>query len=105
MSLESSSPTDADGLAFEERPVVVFVIGRTLRGTLGERFRRFAVQRFDELEGPGPTPAASLSRTVELTAVAVSRAAFVRVDTSIADPAFGVGRATDVASAEPAGAA
>jgi hypothetical protein len=85
----SSSPAPDAAAA----PVEVFVIGRTLRGTLGERFREFAVERFERMHGAGSAPTTSLSRTVELTVVAVARVAALRVDLGIADPAFRVGAA------------
>ncbi len=76
----------------EPAAVEVFVQGRTLRGTLGEAFLREAVELFAELHGAGPSPRTSISRTVELTAVAVTRAGRVRVDCTIADPVFAAGR-------------
>ncbi|WP_382306283.1 hypothetical protein [Herbiconiux sp. UC225_62] len=84
----SSSRAEPSG-----EPVELFLIGRTLRGTLGEAFRRDAIVRFEDLHGTGNGEAdaplhASLSRTVELTAVAITRAGTVRVDTGIADPVF-----------------
>jgi hypothetical protein len=84
----SPAPDDVVGA-----PVEVFVIGRTLRGTLGERFREFVVARFERMHGAGSAPATSLSRTVELTVVAVARVAALRVDLGIADPAFRAGAA------------
>jgi hypothetical protein len=94
----SSSPAEPSG-----EPVELFLIGRTLRGTLGEAFRREAIARFESLHDGGvdgigdgdgdggadaPPPHSGLSRTVELTAVAVTRAGTVSVDAGIADPAF-----------------
>ena len=90
MSPGSSSP-EPPGSA---EPVVVFVTGRTLRGTLGEAFRAEAVALFERMPGVGTPPQAGselhtgIGRTVELTAVAVTRAGPVRVDVSVADPAF-----------------
>ncbi|WP_066039044.1 hypothetical protein [Herbiconiux solani] len=70
-------------------PVEVFLIGRTLRGTLGEAFRAEVVALFEN-EHPGEAPVhTALSRTVELTVVAVTRAGAISVDAVIADPAFG----------------
>ncbi|MFB2598336.1 hypothetical protein ACEXQE_11120 [Herbiconiux sp. P17] len=97
----SSSPAETSG-----EPVELFLIGRTLRGTLGEAFRRDAIARFESRHGGGGADGADggldradgtadarplrsgLSRTVELTAVAVTRAGAVAVDLGIADPVF-----------------
>ncbi|SDZ12410.1 hypothetical protein [Herbiconiux ginsengi] len=84
----SSSPVEPS-----EEPVELFLIGRTLRGTLGDAFRRDVIASFESLhagaDGEAEAPLHSgLSRTVELTAVAVTRAGALSVDTGIADPAF-----------------
>ena len=76
--------------------VHLVLVGRTLRGTLGEAFRAEAVA----LVGAGDAAESAISRTVELTAVAVSSAGAVRVRASIADPSFpgggaGAGAAPD----------
>ncbi|NQX33450.1 hypothetical protein [Herbiconiux sp. VKM Ac-2851] len=76
--------------------VHLVLVGRTLRGTLGEAFRAEAVA----LVGAGDAAESAISRTVELTAVAVSSAGAVRVRASIADPSFpgggGAGAGADV---------
>ncbi|MBF4573313.1 hypothetical protein ITJ64_12375 [Herbiconiux sp. VKM Ac-1786] len=64
--------------------VHLVLVGRTLRGTLGEEFRAEALA----LVGATADAASAISRTVELTAVAVSSVGAVRVGASIADPAF-----------------
>jgi hypothetical protein len=64
--------------------VHLVLVGRTLRGTLGEAFRAEALA----LVGATADAASAISRTVELTAVAVSSAGEVRVRASIADPSF-----------------
>lgn len=93
----SSSTAQTSGPA----PVEVFLIGRTLRGTLGEAFRAETVAAF-ESDHPGGEPVhTALSRTVELTAVAVTRAGTIAVDALIADPAFGQ-RMPAAATAAPA---
>ncbi|MGA1838668.1 hypothetical protein VD659_17250 [Herbiconiux sp. 11R-BC] len=86
----------------EPAAVEVFVRGRTLRGTLGDAFVREAVELFAELHGAGPPPRTSISRAVELTAVAVTRAGRVRVDCTIADPVFAGGRLPALAPADHA---
>ena len=64
--------------------VHLVLVGRTLRGTLGEAFRAEALA----LVGATADAASAISRTVELTAVAVSSSGAVRVRASIADPSF-----------------
>jgi hypothetical protein len=79
--------------------VHLVLVGRTLRGTLGEAFRAEAVALVDA----GDAAESAISRTVELTAVAVSSAGAVRVRASIADPSFpGGGGAGAGAGAAPA---
>jgi hypothetical protein len=77
--------------------VHLVLVGRTLRGTLGEAFRVEAVA----LVGAGEAAESAISRTVELTAVAVSSAGAVRVRASIADPSFPGGGAGAGAGAVP----
>lgn len=69
--------------------VDLFVIGRTLRGSAGQAFSERVLQLYDDLRGPGSVPFTALRRTVELTVVAVTRAAPVSLEVSIADPVFG----------------
>lgn len=69
--------------------VDLFVIGLTLRGTAGQAFTERVLALYDELRGPGSPPFTALRRTVELTVVAVTRAAPVSLEVSIADPVFG----------------
>ncbi len=99
MNPVSSSPSDDDSHGAE--PVELFLIGRTLRGTLGEAFREEVLARFESRHGHTDAPLnTALSRTVELTAVAVTRAGAVRVNVGIADPVF---RSTlDVSTPAPA---
>ncbi|MCS5713385.1 hypothetical protein NVV95_02330 [Herbiconiux sp. CPCC 205716] len=89
--------------------VHLVLIGRTLRGTLGEAFRAEAVA----LVGAGADARTALGRTVELTAVAVGEARAVRVAASIADPTFagtgavasaGAGAGADAGASAGAGA-
>jgi hypothetical protein len=96
----SSSPADD---AHGAEPVELFLIGRTLRGTLGETLREQVVTRFESRHGHADAPLnTALSRTVELTAVAVTRAGAVRVDVGIADSVFR--SALDVSTPAPASA-
>ncbi|GLK18887.1 hypothetical protein GCM10017602_33690 [Herbiconiux flava] len=64
--------------------VHLVLVGRTLRGTLGQVFRAEALA----LVGATGAATSAISRTVELTAVAVSEVGAVRVRASIADPSF-----------------
>ena len=77
--------------------VHLVLVGRTLRGTLGEEFRAEALA----LVGATADAASAISRTVELTAIAVSSAGPVRVWASIADPSFPGGGAGVGAGAAP----
>ncbi|QJU53258.1 hypothetical protein SCB71_08250 [Herbiconiux sp. KACC 21604] len=71
------------------QPVALYLSGRTLRGSLGEAFRRDALARFAQSYGDSDARAhVALARTVELTAVAVTRTGPVRLEVGVADPAF-----------------
>ncbi|MCS5719879.1 hypothetical protein N1027_17250 [Herbiconiux sp. CPCC 205763] len=101
--MSSSRPDhSAEPVERSAEPVELFVIGRTLRGTLGDAFRAEAIARFEslhgtdsggdgrsEVEADARTVQSGLSRTVDLTAVAVTRAGAVSVDAGVADPTFG----------------
>ncbi|MFB2556263.1 hypothetical protein [Herbiconiux liangxiaofengii] len=91
MNPEPSSAENTAGPApVGARGVVTLVlIGRTLRGTLGEEFRAEAVALHERMHGPSAAPPhTALARTVELTAVAVTTLAPLHLSARIADPAF-----------------
>jgi hypothetical protein len=114
MSPEPSSP---DPGSTEPPPppaaprLLLVLIGRTLRGTLREAFRAEAVDLFDASASlgpdhrmPAPHPPAlhtALSRTVELTAVAVTDAGPLQLNATIADPTLSAGRSHAPATAPP----
>ncbi|MGD8195978.1 hypothetical protein ACEXQB_015920 [Herbiconiux sp. P18] len=91
MNPEPSSAENTAGPApVGARGVVTLVlIGRTLRGTLGEEFRAEAVALHERMHGPSAAPPhTALARTVELTAVAVTTLAPLHLSARIAEPAF-----------------
>jgi hypothetical protein len=112
MSPEPSSP---DPGSTEPPPLaprlLLVLIGRTLRGTLGEAFRAEAVDLFEASASLDPDPRmpaphdpalhTALSRTVELTAVAVTDVGPLRLHATIADPALSSGRSHAPATAPP----
>lgn len=125
MSPEPSSPDPGSTEPPPRAPRLLLVlIGRTLRGTLGEAFRAEAVDLFDatatrdavpaapgsgsgtgpDHRMPAPHPPAlhtALSRTVELTAVAVTDAGPLQLNATIADPTLSAGRSHAPATAPP----